>query len=588
MKTPLIPAIHKLSMPIVIALLVTPASASDKKNGPYGAESLTAWPLTSTILNINQVSCWARNDGWNARDPANGNVGLMFPRGKVGTVFQDGILWGGKVFDGGTLNPRVGGQTYQVGTLPGRIIAPGIQPDTSDSTVRIYRIRADFRTADLRLDAAELNRVSLGQVTPAMVRAVRTQYEKDWNEWPWQQGAPFYDSNNNSVRDTGESPGLANADQVIWYVANDLNEALVGALYDSPPIGLEMQVTMWGYRTDIPPWSSTILKRVKLIYKGTALTPANAHIDSMFIAQWSDTDLGDAGDDFAGCDTSLALNYVYNGESSDKDYAMFQIPPPAVGYQFVQTPTVSGDHSDSAIVDLQYVRGKRNVDMYSMIFLAPGGEEPPWRYPSYYFLMRGLHFYSAVPFVHPSLPNDTTRFWLDGDPVAGTGRLDGIISVVGDRRIMGSAGPFTMALGDTQEIVIATMVAPGSSNIESVRQLRYFAMHVRDDFHSLLDGHVLNPDNHLTLAPTRFFLHPTYPNPFNPATVIRYEIGYQLRVRIRVFDILGREVATLVDEVKGPGDYEVSWDGAGFASGVYIFSIEAGPYFRSMKGLLLK
>jgi hypothetical protein len=55
-----------------------------------------------------------------------------------------------------------------------------------------------------------------------------------------------------------------------------------------------------------------------------------------------------------------------------------------------------------------------------------------------------------------------------------------------------------------------------------------------------------------------------------------------------VYDILGREVARLADEVREPGTYEVTWDGSRFSSGVYIFSIDAGPYSRSMKVILVK
>jgi len=211
---------------VLVLLIHSHLTASDKKRIPDNNSSILGTPA-ATLLNINQISFWARNDGWSARDPQTGNSGLIFPRQRVAAIFQDGILWGGKVMDGRNPILRVGGQTYSIGTVGGRIIERGIAANPNDTTVRIYRIRADFRTADLRQDAAELYRVSLSEVTSAMVGSVRSQYEKDWNEWPWQQGAPFYDTNGNGVRDPGEAGGLANADQVIWFVANDLNEATV-------------------------------------------------------------------------------------------------------------------------------------------------------------------------------------------------------------------------------------------------------------------------------------------------------------------------------------------------------------------------
>jgi hypothetical protein len=575
----------------LLTILSPPLKATEKKHSHDSISSLLGSP-TATLLNINQISSWARNDGWNARDPFTGNAGLTFPRGIVGAIFQDGILWGGKVIDGRTPQLRVGGQTYSTGTLAGRILSRGVAESPFDTVVRIYRIRADFRTADLTQDAAELNRVSLNKVTPAMVASVRSQYEKDWNEWPWQQGAPFYDANSNGTRDAFEAPGVANADQVVWYVANDLNEARTLALYGSPPFGIEMQVTQWGYRATGVPWAQTILKRVKLIYKGTATTPDSARIDSMFVAQWSDPDLGDAGDDFAGCDTSLGLFYVYNADNQDMEYARYMMVPPAVGYVLVQSPTRPGTAQDSAIINLKYVHGKSNVPVHSMIAFWSTSFDPPFcnNYARCYFdAMKGLDFYTGRSFVHPRMPSHATRFWLDGDPLTGTGRVDGILSAAGDRRIMASWGPFSMALGDTQEVVIATTVGIGSSNIESVGMLQRNALHVRNDYVNLLEDLSANPDTlGRLLGPMRFFLHQSFPNPFNPLTTIRYEVGYKVHVTLRIVNILGQLVSTLLDGEKEAGEYEIRWNAAGYPSGVYFYVIEAGPYFRARKAIVLK
>jgi hypothetical protein len=79
-----------------------------------------------------------------------------------------------------------------------------------------------------------------------------------------------------------------------------------------------------------------------------------------------------------------------------------------------------------------------------------------------------------------------------------------------------------------------------------------------------------------------------YPNPFNPATSIPYQIAGVTEVRLAVFDQLGREVARLVNEQKQPGSYTVRFDGAGLASGVYFYRLEAGGYLETRKFLLLK
>jgi photosystem II stability/assembly factor-like uncharacterized protein len=88
--------------------------------------------------------------------------------------------------------------------------------------------------------------------------------------------------------------------------------------------------------------------------------------------------------------------------------------------------------------------------------------------------------------------------------------------------------------------------------------------------------------------PERFMLMQNYPNPFNPSTRIVYRVGSRESVSLRVYDVLGREVATLVNEVKQPGSYEVSWVASGFASGVYLYRLQAGNYIDTKKLILLK
>lgn len=96
------------------------------------------------------------------------------------------------------------------------------------------------------------------------------------------------------------------------------------------------------------------------------------------------------------------------------------------------------------------------------------------------------------------------------------------------------------------------------------------------------------------LAPTDSELEQNYPNPFNPTTVIRFKIrdsgktnGAQLAT-LRIYDMLGREVATLVNEVKAPGTYVATWDARGKASGMYMCRLNAGAFVLTRKMLLLR
>lgn len=94
---------------------------------------------------------------------------------------------------------------------------------------------------------------------------------------------------------------------------------------------------------------------------------------------------------------------------------------------------------------------------------------------------------------------------------------------------------------------------------------------------------VTNDDNK---PPSQFTLNQNYPNPFNPSTKIRYEIPAESKVIIKVYDILGRDVVTLINDYYKPGNYEVEWNAGNFASGIYFYSITAGN-FRQMKKMVL-
>ncbi len=77
-------------------------------------------------------------------------------------------------------------------------------------------------------------------------------------------------------------------------------------------------------------------------------------------------------------------------------------------------------------------------------------------------------------------------------------------------------------------------------------------------------------------VPRQFMLEQNYPNPFNPTTGIRFQVSGVSEVKITVYDLLGREVAVLVNEKKAPGSYEVRFDAAGLSSGAYIYRLTAG------------
>ena len=85
-----------------------------------------------------------------------------------------------------------------------------------------------------------------------------------------------------------------------------------------------------------------------------------------------------------------------------------------------------------------------------------------------------------------------------------------------------------------------------------------------------------------------FNLLQNYPNPFNPSTTLSFVIGHSSFVALKVYDVIGKEVATLVNEEKPAGSYEVTWNAANLSSGVYFYQLKAGSYTATKKLLLLK
>jgi hypothetical protein len=88
--------------------------------------------------------------------------------------------------------------------------------------------------------------------------------------------------------------------------------------------------------------------------------------------------------------------------------------------------------------------------------------------------------------------------------------------------------------------------------------------------------------------PSHFALEQNYPNPFNPTTKIQFTIANRQLTIVTVYDVLGREVATLVNEVKDPGTHAVQFDGSNLASGVYFYRLSAGNFVQTRKLLLLR
>ncbi|MCD6446835.1 MAG: hypothetical protein J7L40_01580, partial [Candidatus Marinimicrobia bacterium] len=459
----------------------------------------SAYSGTKTLCNISNWACWVYDNGQSAHSP-NGSSGGIYPKGTAEAIYQDGFIWGGKVdTDGDGIGDRirVGGQQYNIGTVPGWVISGGdvgdaLVADPSDPAVRVYRIRSDYQhmsDSELIEDAAIQNQVSYMQVTNEMKQAIIDQYEQDWEEWPVDRGAPFYDKDDDGIYTAGvDEPGIANADQVLWFVVNDYDRLFTTAMFGSEPIGFELQITLWAYDDKESRFGQSIFKSYKLINK------SNSKVEDMYIAQWSDPDIGSASDDYAGCDTTLSMGYCYNGEATDADYDVYGLSPAAAGYVLLQGPMVASP-GDTAIYELNNVQDYKNLPMTSYGWFSAGSalDDPELGdyigTLQYYNLIRGYKpIEDAVP-VPWTLGNVAgaaeTHYPLHGDPtIPGASEVDGTESYFtpGDRRMCVSSGPFDFAPGDIQEVMFALVGGLGADNIMSVSDMKLNASLCRSIF----------------------------------------------------------------------------------------------------------
>jgi len=90
------------------------------------------------------------------------------------------------------------------------------------------------------------------------------------------------------------------------------------------------------------------------------------------------------------------------------------------------------------------------------------------------------------------------------------------------------------------------------------------------------------------IAPNEFELYQNFPNPFNPSTIINYQIPELSFVTLKIYDVLGKEIETILNEEKPKGTYELIWNAANLPSAVYFYKLQAGSFVETKKMVLMK
>ena len=512
--------------------------------------------MNQRIFDGNNISTYIINTGSFDRDLSiNNKPGFQWPNGSGKfAIFTTGLTIAAKV-NGSLL---MASSSYTGEYRPG-FISNGVS--LTDSRFHIFRI----------------------------VRGDTTFTNPDYAEWgnmvPY--GAPYIDVNNNGLFELGiDMPGVKDASQTIFLCMTDgfpeSHTASEGFGGGTDPLMAQAHFTAWCY--DNMGLEDVQFRKWEIINKSGSTW--NGTIFTLFC----DGDIGEATDDFIGCDTLLDLGFVYNSDNMDGTGLgnSYGLNPPAVGICFLSTPKKPGG--------VEF--GLTGFIPQEEIQAGPVCQQFPYNPDEAYRYMKGFKR-DYTPWIN-AVNMMRTKHAFSGDPETGIGwtESDGTIWNCGgdttgthfpanpsDKRFIMNTSDSTLSVTNGQkiEIVTAFMMARGSNNLNSVTKLKQLTNTVRNFWQTI----GITPISSET--PHSFRLHQNYPNPFNPSTKIRFDVpGNKEFVKLIIYDITGREIARLVNQELAPGVYEYEFNGEGFSSGIYFYTLKAGKFAETKKMVLVK
>lgn len=369
------------------------------------------------------------------------------------SVFASGIWVGG--YAGGQL--RMAAATYSDYEFrPGPLFEDGTGPTNCADYDRMYKVN--------KLDIQ--NYEATGALT------------NDLRDWPVELGAPVIDGDGvpgNYNLEGGDRPAIL-GDQSIWWVMNDVSAP--HNTTNTQPIGLEAQVMAFAFN-QAGALGNTTFYRYRLTYRG------DVPLTDTYLGVWSDPDLGGAGDDYVGSDSTLGLGFVYNGTPTDGTYGAI---PPALGYDFFQGPLVPAPGETYVDPDGTVHENATRLPMQKFVYYNndPSPQGNPGNAQEYYGYLSGF-WRDGVPITFGGsgrdFSNQPTSYMYPSDPPAFWSEFNvdnqGTAVSPGDRRFIQSVGPFTLNPGDTQEIVFGIVWSQASAgevgsnpHLDSLRKLK--------------------------------------------------------------------------------------------------------------------
>jgi hypothetical protein len=601
---------------IFASIFLIPTILFGQLDKPVQSDNNSSIEESYAPLNINNWIYWQNYAGQTGSKSDKFKNGGIYPASeKTKAIYYDGLIFGCMLdVPDPYSRKRVVGQTYLRYFTPGWILDPGDSagipiPELDNPALRLYRFRRDAflqPKSILQNDASSYFNLQDTTIPDSLIDSLYQIYLKDLEEWPAHLGAPYYDRNRNGQYDPYyDEPGLADADQVIWYVINDKVRFQTAEGIQFSRIGLEIQVTVWAYDTDFANFYDTIFKRFRIINK------SGTNIDSAYFSYWVDADILDYSNDLVGCDSIRDYGYCYNSDNRE-GFEIYNPIPSAVGIVLLQGPAVPSS-GDFALVDFERIQNFRNLPMTSFGYSYSGAEfnvlfpTDETTIDRFYNIIRGYMPAATgqYPFRHGAGPNrdQPTKFPLNGNPVDNTGDICTEESNPGpkDYNFFVSTGPFTMKPGETQEVVFAIVggnSGPEGSYLQSLEELQKSIPVIKRFYESDMENTIpegpfldtigtQDPDIPL------FILGQNYPNPFNNETTLRFRLLGKMNVTFEIYNNLGQKIKTIF---KGPGniqEYTFKWDGKDSQgniqpSGLYFVHLTDGLRTQAKKIILLK
>lgn len=404
------------------------AMARDKNGDVNPMRLAKSTPLDIPFWTPNRIGDYIGNNGQFVSFLPTGSAGLEWPLGSGNTAHFAGGIW-------------------LAGIKSGEIVTAAAEFTVEFQPGKVINGEAD----NPQLDKYKTYIVNLEDVADPLSNP-------DYLNWPVEDGAPWIDVDGDGAYEPldGDMPEIIGT-STLWSVFNDFNPTLHNNLFQTKPMGVEVQLLAWAF--DRPDAFGDML-----FLKYTFINKSGVDIDSVFASLWNDVDVGDAND-LVGSDTTLSLGYMYQTITDQ----LYGDNPPALGMDFFQGPIVPSP-GDTANVSGRRVPGFKNLPMVSFAKYINGGPpqySDPENGPEAYNFMNGFDALGD-PIPDPTT-GQNTKFWHAGDPVTGTGWLD---PEHGDKRFLMNSGPFTLAAGDTQEVVAGIIIAQGNTGVQSVDLLR--------------------------------------------------------------------------------------------------------------------